>query len=66
MRKIDEVIELKAKVFDMIRKLETLQAAAKYITTEKTTALERLQELEKKLVNRYARAKKLVNKQDIP
>lgn len=61
-RKIDEVIELKAKVFDMIRKLETLQGAAKYITTEKTTALERLQALEEKLINRHARAKKLVNK----
>ena len=60
--KIDRVIELKAEVFDLLRKLESFQGIVNQIIKSKDKRLKELQGLEEKLTNRYARAKKLVNK----
>ena len=60
--KIDKVIGLKAYIFDSMRKLESLQNLAQKIMKDKDDKLKVLQDLEKKLTNRYERAKKLVNK----
>lgn len=61
-RKIDRVIDLKVHTFDLVRKLETLQALSQQFAKAKEKDLKELQGLEEKLINRYARAKKLVNK----
>ena len=61
-RKIDKIIGLKAVVFDTIRRLEMLQNAAKQVVEAKDKALKELVDLEGKILNRYTRAKKLVNK----
>lgn len=58
--KIDKIIRLKAVVFDMLRRLEMLQNAAKEIAEAKDKTLKELVDLEGKVKNRYARAKKLV------
>lgn len=60
--KIDKVIELKAEVFDLVRKIEFLQAAMNEGVEIKNKKLKELQILEGDLKNRYTRAKKLVNK----
>lgn len=58
--KIDRLVELKVRVFDMIRKLEMLQHAMNQIAQAKNKDLKELEELEAKVKDRYARAKKLV------
>ena len=60
--KIDKVIRLKAVIFDILRRLEMLQNATKEILEKKNKALKELVDLEDKILNRYTRAKKLVNK----
>lgn len=60
--KIDKVIGLKAYVFDLVRKLESLQNLAQQIMKDKEDKLKILQDLEKKLINKHERARKLVNK----
>ena len=60
--KIDKVIKLKAQVFDLLRKLESLQEFVNRLVKNKDGKLKELQGLEEKLINRYTRAKKLVNK----
>ena len=58
--KIDRVIELKVTTFDLVRKLEKLQNFMGQLVKAKDEKLKELQDLEPKLINRYARAKKLV------
>ena len=58
--KIDRVIELKVATFDLVRKLEALQNLMTKLIKVKQEKLKELQDLESKLINRYARAKKLV------
>lgn len=60
--KIDRVINLKLQIFDLMRKFETLQNLIGRLVETKDKKLKELQGLEAKLINRYARARKLVNK----
>ena len=63
IHKIDRLVELKAIIFDMMRRLEMLQNAMNQIVEAKNKNLKELVALEDKLKNRYVRAKELVNKQ---
>jgi hypothetical protein len=62
VRKIDKIISLKARVFDLMRKTEAIQMAFEETDKAKTEALKTVRGLELKIINRYERAKKLVNK----
>lgn len=61
-RKIDRVINLKLQIFDLMRKFETLQNLISQLVKTKDKRLKELQDLEAKLIHRYSRAKKLVNR----
>jgi hypothetical protein len=61
-RKIDKIISLKARIFDLMRKLEAIQMAFQETDKAKVEALKEVRGLELKIINRYERAKKLANK----
>ena len=60
--KIDKIIRLKAVAFDALRRLEMLQNATNEVVEAKNKTLKELADLEGEIKNRYARAKKLVDK----